>query len=36
LQHLIKKIKNKVNLKHLKTKTLGYGAVILYYEPEKN
>ena len=33
---LFKEINTRINLKLLKTKTFGSGAVILYYEPEKN
>ncbi len=33
---LFKNIKDRVNLKLLKTKTFGCGAVALYYEPAKN
>lgn len=32
---LFKNIKDRVNLKLLKTKTFGSGAVVLYYEPKK-
>ena len=32
---LFKNISNKMNLKLLKTKTFGSGAVVLYYEPSK-
>ena len=32
---LFKNIRNKMNLKLLKTKTFGSGAVVLYYEPSK-
>ncbi len=32
---LFKNIKDRINLKLLKTKTLGSGAIILYYEPMK-
>ena len=33
---LFKNIKDRINLKLLKTKTFGCGAVTLYYEPAKN
>src|SRR6187551_2751712 len=33
---LFKNIKDKIDLKFLKTKTFGCGAVMLYYEPTKN
>ena len=36
LTPLLKEIKNRINLKLLKTKAFGCGAVTLYYEPEKN
>ena len=32
---LFKNISNKMNLKLLKTKTFGSGAIVLYYEPSK-
>jgi dihydrofolate reductase len=32
---LFKNVKDRINLKLLKTKTFGCGAVILYYEPTK-
>lgn len=32
---LFKNVKDKINLKLLKTKTFGCGAVTLYYEPTK-
>jgi dihydrofolate reductase len=32
---LFKNVKDRVNLKLLKTKTFGCGAVTLYYEPTK-
>lgn len=33
---LFKNVKDRVNLKLLKTKTFGCGAVAFYYEPQKN